>query len=76
MNAVFQVRATEAVDVASLPADALLTRKQVSVLTGFAIITLKHWAAEGKGPAIVRVEGRPRHRVGDVRAWLSGQGNN
>lgn len=57
-------------DLSSLPGDALLTRRQVSDLTGFALQTLKGWPARGKGPRITRVQGRPRYRVADVRDWM------
>ena len=52
---------------------ALLTRAQVADVSGFAPITLKMWAPQGKGPKITRIEGLPRFRVGDVRACLKGQ---
>lgn len=60
-------------DIERLPRDALLSRNQVSALTGFAVVTLRLWAREGgaKGPPEVRVEGYPRYRAGDVREWLA-----
>ncbi|MGM0583866.1 MAG: helix-turn-helix transcriptional regulator [Pseudomonadota bacterium] len=60
-------------DIDKLPDAALLTRQQVSLLTGFAEITLKKWAAKGQGPKVTRVEGLPRFKVADVRAWLDGE---
>lgn len=54
----------------TLPETALLTRAQVAELTGFALHTLKMWAKTGRGPQITVIEGRPRYRAGDVRAWL------
>ena len=56
-----------------LPSSALLTRGQVSALSGFADITLKKWARSARGPKITRVEGRPRYRAADVSAWLNAQ---
>lgn len=56
-----------------LPSNALLTRDQVAVLSGFAIVSLKKWARSARGPKITRVEGRPRYRVADVTAWLTAQ---
>lgn len=53
-----------------LPDHALLTRKQVCDISGFADITLRKWAGEGKGPKITRIEDRPRYMVRDVREWL------
>lgn len=60
-------------DLSALPDDALLTRRQLSILTGFAIPTLKLWAREGRGPRIVVVENRPRHRAADARDWIRGR---
>jgi hypothetical protein len=54
----------------ALPDHALLTRKQVSEMSGFADITLRLWSTQGKGPTITRIEGRPRYMVRDVRQWL------
>ncbi len=59
-------------DIGALPDDALLTRAEVARLSGFANITLRIWAGQGRGPKITRVEGRPRFAVRDVRAWLAG----
>jgi predicted site-specific integrase-resolvase len=57
-------------DIERLPDSALLTRRQLSELSSFALITLKVWAKNGRGPRITVVEGRPRYRVSDVRAWM------
>jgi len=59
-------------DISKLPPDALLTRQQLAALAGFTEQALKKWARESRGPAITVVEGRPRYRVADARAWLSG----
>lgn len=59
-------------DLRALPGDALMTRRQVSALSGFAVVTLKVWAREGRGPRVTTIEGRPRYRVSDVRSWLGG----
>lgn len=60
-------------DLNALPEHALLTRKQIHQLTGFAEITLKVWAKQGRGPKMTRIEGAPRFLVRDVRAWLEGR---
>ncbi|KEQ09101.1 hypothetical protein GV68_25395 [Pseudorhizobium pelagicum] len=60
----------EAPNLRAMPADALLSRRELSALSGYAIITLKIWAANNRGPRITRVEGRPRYRVEDVREWI------
>ena len=57
-------------DFGSLPDEALLTRDQVAALSGFAVVTLKMWAPKGRGPKITYLEGRPRFKVRDVRAWM------
>lgn len=57
-------------DLSTLPPEALITRQQLSEVSSFALITLKVWAREGRGPRITIVEGRPRYRVRDVREWM------
>jgi hypothetical protein len=59
-------------DLEKLPDGALLTRGQLAVISTFALPTLKLWARQGRGPRVTVVEGRPRYRAGDVRAWLAG----
>jgi len=53
-----------------LPPHAALDRQQVCAATGFALQTLKAWAAQGRGPRVTRIEGRPRYLVCDVLAWM------
>ena len=60
-------------DIGGLPDDALLTSRQVEVLSGYTDQALKKWRREGRGPRFVTVEGRPRYPVGTTRAWLRGQ---
>lgn len=60
-------------NIDELPPSALLTRAQLAKVSGFAEVTLKVWAAEGRGCPLTRVEGRPRYRVDHVRAWLRGE---
>lgn len=61
-------------DLDTLPADALLSRKQLMALTGLCLTTLKAWARKrGKGPKVTTIEGRPKYRAGDVRAWIRGE---
>lgn len=60
-------------DLNALPDHALLTRKQVHQLTGFAEITLRVWAAKGRGPRVSRLSGNPRYSVRDLKAWLEGR---
>ncbi|MER9654406.1 hypothetical protein NKJ26_12935 [Mesorhizobium sp. M0152] len=57
-------------NLAALPADALLTRKQMSALSGFTEQAFKKWARLRRGPNVTVIEGRPRYRVADARAWL------
>lgn len=57
-------------DIDKLPACALLTYRQVAQVTGFSVVSVKRWAGAGRGPRMTRVEGLPRFKVGDVRAWL------
>jgi hypothetical protein len=57
-------------DISRLPPDAFITIKQLANLTGFAPLTVKAWRRHGRGPKASIVNGRPRYRVSDVRAWL------
>lgn len=75
MNAIHQIDPAQPVDIASLPGDALLTRRQLEQITGFRTQTFKNWAAAGRGPQITTIERCPRYRVADVRAWLAGWGS-
>ncbi|MEI7608735.1 MAG: helix-turn-helix domain-containing protein [Rhodospirillaceae bacterium] len=59
--------------VGELPDDAILTPKEASALTGYAAVTLRKWYRTGRGPRCLRIEGRPRYRAADVRAWAAGQ---
>lgn len=58
-------------DLAALPGDAFITTKQLANLTGYAPLTVKGWRRHGRGPKVSIINGRPRFRVDDVRAWLS-----
>ena len=60
-------------DLNALPDHALLTRNQVAQLTSFSLPTLKVWAKLGRGPKLIRVEGRPRYPAGPLRQWAAGQ---
>jgi predicted DNA-binding transcriptional regulator AlpA len=57
-------------DLAALPDESYLTRKQVAALTGFSVPAFKLWATQGRGPRVSRIEQQPRYRIADVRAWL------
>jgi hypothetical protein len=57
-------------DIETLPGAALITRKEVAAVTGFATVTLRLWAKKDRGPPVTFLEGRPRYRVRDVREWM------
>lgn len=69
-------------DLGALPDCALITRAQLAAIAGVGVETLKAWdygrqgrgwaVGQAKGPAVTRIETRPRYRVGDVKAWLAG----
>ena len=65
--------AAGALDLEGLPPSTLLTRAELAPIIKLSILTLKRWAAEGKGPAIHSLGGRPRYRVRDVLAWIEGE---
>lgn len=55
--------------------DVMLTRKQVSEITGVPIPTLCRWGLAGKGPKVTcREPYYVRYRKADVEAWLAGDG--
>jgi hypothetical protein len=60
-------------DLDMLPGNAVITRKQLALLSGFSEQALKKWAREGRGPRLTMIEGHPRYRADDSRAWLSGE---
>ena len=60
-------------DLEQLPPSSFLSRAQVAEIIDFSVPTLKRWAAEGRGPHITYLEGRPRYRVRDLQAWIGGQ---
>jgi predicted DNA-binding transcriptional regulator AlpA len=53
--------------------DVLLDDHQVALLAGRSTPTIKRWRRDGKTPSIVMLNGLPRYRVGDIRAWLRGE---
>jgi predicted DNA-binding transcriptional regulator AlpA len=60
-------------DINALPEHALLTQQQLHKLTGFALITFRIWASQGRGPKVTRINGNlPRYMARDVRAWIEG----
>jgi hypothetical protein len=59
-------------DLSKLPDDALLTDQQKSFHSGFSIEAFKKWRREGRGPATIYIEGRPRSTVRAYREWLAG----
>lgn len=50
----------------------LATRRQVAEFTQTSVPTLARWAAEGKGPKLIRLGGGStvRYRRDDVLAWI------
>jgi predicted DNA-binding transcriptional regulator AlpA len=54
--------------------DRLLSRRQLSELTGLSIDTLGRMARRGNGPPVTRIsERRIGYRVLDLRSWLDAQ---
>ena len=58
-----------------LPDDALASPAEASALTGFAIVTLRRWRRDRRGPPFVLIEGVPRYRLGDLRSYSRGASN-
>lgn len=59
-------------NIAGLPDDALLTDRQKAAHSGFTVQAFKKWRREGRGPATIYVEGRPRSTVRAYRDWIAG----
>ena len=57
-------------DIDNLPQSALLTYRQLALITGFSLSSVKRWAANGRGPHVTRIAGQPRFSVGAVKTWL------
>jgi hypothetical protein len=53
------------------PDEVLITPKELEAMSGFTQAAFRLWRREGRGPRCVKVEGRPRYLLRDVRAWLS-----
>jgi hypothetical protein len=53
--------------------DVLLDRRQTGEVVGAAPPTLQRWDREETWIPTVMLNGRPRYRVGDLRAWLGGE---
>ena len=53
--------------------DALLDDGQLALLASVARSTWKRWRREKKLPPAVKVSGRPRYRVRDIREFLKGE---
>ena len=61
-------------DFDSMPDLAVLTVKQVSVLTGLSVRTLGDLASRGGGPTRVRLSDRRfGYPLGELRTWLEQQ---
>jgi hypothetical protein len=56
-----------------LSPDVLLDDGQLALLASVARSTWKRWRREKKLPPAVKVSGRPRYRVRDIREFLKGE---
>ena len=63
-------RVTPIPDLDALPPIAFCTTDQVARLIGYSAVTVKLWRAQGKGPRVTVVAGRPRYMVRDLREWM------
>ncbi len=61
---------SQLIDLAGLPDDALVPRKDVAALLGVTPRTLYNWRREGRGPAAIAVEGVVRYRAGTLRKLI------
>lgn len=68
-----QTPAANAPNLDALPGASFLTRNEIAALTGFTSQAFKVWSTQKRGPRVSRIEGHPRYRVADVRAWLEAQ---
>lgn len=58
-------------DLATAPDETILRPRDVADLLGNSRDTLRRWQRDGRGPPTCRLEGRPRYRLGELRAWLA-----
>lgn len=60
-------------EISGAPDEMVLTIQDVAAISGFAPVTLRLWHFQGgdRGPQQIRIEGRPRYRLGEVRRWLA-----
>ena len=48
----------------------LLTDREVAVLTGFTVTTVKKWRLSNRGPKYIKIGTSVRYKPRDVVAWL------
>jgi predicted DNA-binding transcriptional regulator AlpA len=52
----------------------LLTEREVAVMTGMSVSSVRRWRLLGKGPRYVKVGGvAVRYNTSDIDAWLTSQ---
>lgn len=52
------------------PLPKLMPDKEAAKVLGVGVATLRYWRATGKGPAIVKMEGRVRYDEADLLAYI------
>lgn len=54
------------------PEDAprLVSENEAAEILGISVRTLQYWRAVSKGPRFVKLEGRVRYDVADLRAYI------
>jgi hypothetical protein len=60
----------------NLDDDQLLNRQELADWVGFTMETICRFDAESRGPPYIKIGGRYRYRVGDVKLWLKQQEKN
>jgi hypothetical protein len=53
--------------------DVLVDDRQLGLIGGWSTSTSKRWRREKKLPEAIMVNGLPRHRLGNIRAFLQGK---
>jgi len=58
-----------------VPQAQLLTEKQVSIITGLAVATLRNWRCKRVGPPSLKLGGAVRYRAADIDRWIERLGH-
>ena len=70
-KSVRRIRVRVALKPSNFDDEVLLAEREVAAWLGCATVTLRAWRRQERGPAFIRLQGRPRYAAGVVRQWLA-----